>query len=71
MQPLYGMDDRPGASAIKELRVTTSIEGDASPGRIAELARLASLRCPAHQSLSNGVPYRNSVELNGDTVADF
>lgn len=71
LQPLYGLDDRPGAAAIRELRVTTEIDSDASAEQITELARLASLRCPAHQSLSNGIPYRNAVELNGDPVGEF
>jgi uncharacterized OsmC-like protein len=71
LQPLYGMDDRPGAAAIKQMTVSTRIESDASPEEIAQLARLAALRCPAHQSLVNGVPYTNSVELNGEKIAEF
>lgn len=71
LQPLYGLDDRPGAAAIKELSVVTEIEGDVPAEQIAELARLAAQRCPAHQSLTNGIPYRNSVELNGQQVTSF
>ena len=65
------MDDTPGASAISDMKVETKIEGDATPEQIEQLARLAAARCPAHQSLSNRVPYFNTVELNGQKIAEF
>lgn len=71
LRPLYGMDDTPGASAILDMKVETKIEGDATPEEIEKLARLAAARCPAHQSLSNRVPYYNTVELNGQRIAEF
>lgn len=71
MAPLFGLDDRPGASTMKEVRVKTMIESDAPPETIEKLARLAAARCPAHQSLVNKVPYRSVVELNGKQIAAF
>ncbi|MFH1090925.1 MAG: OsmC family protein [Pseudomonadota bacterium] len=69
--PLYGMDDTKGAAAVKEMKVTTRIEADASPEQIEKLARLAAARCPAHQTVVNKVPYVNIVELNGKKIAEF
>ena len=71
LQPLYGMDDRPGAAAIKSLAITTTIESDAPKEAIEQLARHASMRCPAHQSLSNGIPVTNTIMHNGETLASF
>ncbi len=71
MGPLFGMDDTKGASTIKEMRVTTRVEGDATPEQVEKLARLAAARCPAHQSLVNKVPYLTMVELNGSKIAEF
>lgn len=69
--PLFGLDDTPGASAITGMTVTTTIESDAAPEQIEQLARQAAARCPAHQSLTNRVPYTNTVELNGQQIATF
>lgn len=71
MAPLFGLDDTRGASTMKELRVKTMIESDASPQMIEKLAKLAAARCPAHQSLVNKVPYRSVVEHNGSKIAEF
>lgn len=71
IKPLYGLDDRPGASAITGLKITTEIAGDASPELVEQLARQASQRCPAHQSLAKGIPVQNHVHLNGQAIADF
>jgi hypothetical protein len=69
--PLYGMDDTKGEARVKEMKVTTTIEGDASPEQIEELARLAVRRCPAHQTILNPTPYVNVVVLNGNKIAEF
>ena len=69
--PLYGMDDTKGAAAVKEMKVTTRIEADASPEQIEKLARQAAARCPAHQTMVNKVNYVNVVELNGEKIAEF
>ena len=71
LPPLFDLDDTKGASAIREMRVTTRIEADATPEQIEKLAQLAAARCPAHQSLVNKVPYSNTVELNGRKIAEF
>lgn len=71
LAPLYGLNDAPGASTVTGITVTSQIESDATPEQIETLARHAAARCPAHQSLVNHVAYRNTVELNGTTIAEF
>lgn len=71
LAPLYGLDDAPGASAVREMRVKTQITSTAPAEKIEQLARLAAARCPAHQSIVNKVPYASTVELNGHTIAEF
>lgn len=69
LAPLYGLDNAPGASSVKEMKVKTQIESNATPEQIKELARLAAARCPAHQSIVNKVPYSSTVELNGQQIS--
>jgi uncharacterized OsmC-like protein len=71
LAPLFVNDDAPGASTIREIKIMTRIEADATPEQVEQLAKLAAARCPAHQSLVNRLPYSNSVELNGQKIAEF
>jgi uncharacterized OsmC-like protein len=53
------------------ITVTVYIESAESSETILELARLAHLHCPAHQSLTHEVPIRTEVVLNAANVGAF
>jgi len=70
LAPLFGLDDDKN-TALSGMKVVAHIESDATAGEIERLARQAAKRCPAHQSLTERVPYTNKVVLNGKEIAEF
>jgi uncharacterized OsmC-like protein len=68
---LVGLNDAKGAATVPEMKITTRIEGDASPEEIDKLGRIVAWRCPAHQTIANKVRHLNIMELNGKKVSEF
>lgn len=63
-----GVDE---GSHIALATVTVRIDSPEPPDKILELARLAHIHCPAHQSLAHEVPVRTEVLLNQENVGAF